>query len=792
MSPVGAAGTSRLRGLYASRRDFFVWADTRPWFRPLVVALVSLAVALLVTPERMTRQFSDTAHLLGTPSLENIKSPFDLEVVDTETTERLRDEALAQVRRVYDHDVLAAAKSGERLGHAFALARAMVPEHELAPVHREDDEAVRQAFERGLGQPLRANELQALRAGHFARELELGLRQLLVQAASRPIIASRVGLEPDRERGLAVQRVPADAQPVAIFENIEQVADLEGVRQDLLEATAETPRPVLRQLVARLLEANLTFNRAETELQRAAAQAAVKPVSIAIKKGEMVVRDGERFSARQLMILQALSQNNRQGSLPLVAAGGGLLFLVLLATASRFIGGHGRQRLVLSSRDLLFLASLFVGGLAACRVGLLVAHILHESHARLPLGALLLLLPTAAGAMMVRLVLRTEVAVLFALLNSCVLGLMADSERMLSLYAALGAIASISLIRTISARSDLLRAGVWAGAAQMVCALGLHLLQGEGGVEVLLMVLPAAFSGGLLAGLVALALTPIVEWAFNYSTDLKLLELSNLNHPALKELIVQAPGSYHHSIIVGALVEAAAESIGANPLLARVMAYYHDLGKGCNPVYFVENQRSHHNPHDKLKPSMSAMIIRRHVTDGIELAKQYALGEPILAGIAQHHGTTLIHYFYHKAREQAADSDSVSEAEYRYPGQKPQTREAALVMVGDSIEAAARSLSDPTPARLQGLVTRIISHKFTDGQLEECDLTLRDLHTIAKAFSRVLTSIYHHRVEYPDMLRPVSGRKASVDSDHKPKRGTEAAHTPSAQDPPDNLRRLGL
>ena len=229
---------------------------------------------------------------------------------------------------------------------------------------------------------------------------------------------------------------------------------------------------------------------------------------------------------------------------------------------------------------------------------------------------------------------------------------------------------------------------------------------------------------------------------------------------------MQAPGSYHHSIIVGALVEAAAESVNANSLLARVMAYYHDLGKGCNPGYFVENQRQAHNPHDKLKPSMSAMIIRRHVTDGLELARKHRLGAPILAGIAQHHGTTLIHFFYHRAKEQAQDGDTVNEADYRYPGQKPQSREAALVMLGDSIEAASRSMQETTPSRLQGLVNRIISSKFTDGQLEECDLTLRDLHTIAKSFSRVLNSIYHHRPEYPDQAprRPASEAMAAADA----------------------------
>ena len=552
--------------LLGARRDLFAWLDAQRAFRPVAVAVVALLVGLLLTPELTAHHFPDEAHLVGTPSVENIKAPFDFEVVDDETTERLRIEALAQVRRVYDHDVLAAAKTGERLAQAFAAAREAADARTEAPATRRaaEDAAQRLALEKALGVSLRSDEYAALRSVHFAHETERALRNLVVQISARPLVASRVALEPDREHGLSVQRVPADTQPPRNIDLIEQVGDIESVRQELLSGVVasnlgpEVPAPLrqpLASVAARLIEPNLTLNRAETEMQGAASQAAVKPVSIAIKKGEMIIRDGERFSRRQLMVLKALSHNSRHVSLPLVTCGGALLYLVLIATASRFAGGYGRQRFVLGSRDLLFLATLFVGGLAASRLALMVARILHESHARLPLDALLLLLPTAAGAMMVRLVLRMEVALLFALINSYILGLLPDSERMLSMYALVGTVAAISVIRTISARSDLVRAGIWAGLAQMATALGMHLLQADAGLDALLVALPAAFLGGLLSGFVALSLTPIVEWAFHYSTDLKLLELSNLNHPALKELIVQAPGSYHHSIIVGALVE---------------------------------------------------------------------------------------------------------------------------------------------------------------------------------------------------------------------------------------------
>jgi hypothetical protein len=333
---------------------------------------------------------------------------------------------------------------------------------------------------------------------------------------------------------------------------------------------------------------------------------------------------------------------------------------------------------------------------------------------------------------------------------------------------------------------------VLVGAAQAGLAIALLLLDAQVSIVVYLAAVGAALVSGVLAAIVALAMTSVVETLFDYSTDLKLLELANLNHPALKELIVQAPGSYHHSIIVGSLVEAAAEAVGANPLLARVMAYYHDLGKGCNPGYFIENQRGGQNPHAKLKPSMSAMIIRRHVTDGIEIAKRYGLGEQILNAVIEHHGTTLIHYFFEKAKENQSNGTMPAESDYRYPGRKPQSRETAIVMLGDSVEAASRSLPEPTPARLQGLVNRIINLKFTDGQLDECDLTLKDLHLIAKAFTRILNSIYHERPEYPGLLTDITGKRQNGDSDSKPPRPAESGDPSVEEDRPDNIRRLGL
>ncbi len=299
-------------------------------------------------------------------------------------------------------------------------------------------------------------------------------------------------------------------------------------------------------------------------------------------------------------------------------------------------------------------------------------------------------------------------------------------------------------------RGILLKAGAKVGSANVGMILAQNFISSQFTLYELGFNLLFGFLGGVVAGGVVLGILPLLEWIFGYTTNIKLLELANLNHPLLKRMILEAPGTYHHSIVVSTMAEAAARAVNANPLLARVSAYYHDIGKISKPLYFVENQGYHQNKHDKLEPSLSSLILISHVKEGVELAREYKLGEKIRNIIQQHHGTSLISFFYQKAKDiEDPEMEQVNEEAYRYHGPKPQTKEAGLVLLADAVEAASRSLAHPTPARLQGLVQRIINNVFLDGQLDECELTLKDLHQIAKCFNTILTSIHHHRVEYP-------------------------------------------
>jgi putative nucleotidyltransferase with HDIG domain len=259
----------------------------------------------------------------------------------------------------------------------------------------------------------------------------------------------------------------------------------------------------------------------------------------------------------------------------------------------------------------------------------------------------------------------------------------------------------------------------------------------------------AALLNGIIVVTLVSALLPLFEYVFKMTTDISLLELLDLNQPLMRELLVEAPGTYHHSIIVGNLTESAAEAVGVNPLLARVSAYYHDIGKIKMPDYFIENQIATLSKHDKLAPRMSSLILLSHVKEGVELAKQHNLPQVVIDIIQQHHGTSVQTFFFQKAKEHNETIKPLTEEDFRYPGPKPQSRVAALVMMADAVEAASRVLTDTSPARVSMLVDKIINHCFIDGQLDNCELTLKDIREIRSNFVYLLTSMYHKRINYP-------------------------------------------
>lgn len=496
------------------------------------------------------------------------------------------------------------------------------------------------------------------------------------------------------------------------------------------------------------------------------------------------------------MALTVIPHPWRLNSLPMVV-GLTLLTGALLWAVNRFWSGAlapfgrraaGRPGL----KQIVFLASALTLMVVLARGYQIFAGAVVSDWAGISPLALAFGAPLAAGPILVALFLGAPAAMLVALCLGLLSGFMwSDPMGMFAFYFISGLTASL-FAQGSRTRSALIKAGVFSSLAGFFVLLGLALLHGWIFSLDFLLALAAVGVGGPLAGVLAAGGAPLVEMAFGYNTDASLMELASLDNPALQELMLRAPGTYHHSLVVGSLVEAAAREIGANHLLARVAALYHDIGKIKKADYFVENQLGAPNRHEKLAPSMSALILISHVKEGVEIAKQYRLGQPIIDIMAQHHGTRLIHFFYNKGLEcrQAAGQGEPSEENFRYPGPRPQTREAGLVMLADTVEAAARSMENTNPARLQGLVQNQITKVFAEGQLNECELTLKDLHKIAKSFNTILNGIFHQRVEYPEAVDKV--KKKHADTDSKQQRTQSGTSEPAQDAPQADLKRLGM
>jgi putative nucleotidyltransferase with HDIG domain len=354
--------------------------------------------------------------------------------------------------------------------------------------------------------------------------------------------------------------------------------------------------------------------------------------------------------------------------------------------------------------------------------------------------------PLATGSMLAALLIDIHTAIVFTVITSLLAGLWLNDPLYSIFIFASGLTGAFGVIRC-KKRSAIWRAGFYVSLVSVSTALVITLFREQFFSIDSMYVASSAFCNGIIVATLVSALLPLFEYLFKLTTDISLLELLDLNQPIMRELLVEAPGTYHHSIIVGSLAEAAAEAVGVNPLLARVSAYYHDIGKIKMPDYFVENQIASVSKHDKITPRMSSLILLSHVKEGVELAKKHKLPKVIIDIIQQHHGTSIQTFFYQKAKEDSLTP--IAEEDFRYPGPKPQSRVAALVLMADAVEAASRVLSDTSPARVALLVDKIINHCFIDGQLDNCELTLKDIREIKTNFVFLLSSMYHKRINYP-------------------------------------------
>lgn len=519
---------------------------------------------------------------------------------------------------------------------------------------------------------------------------------------------------------------PIEEDKQSDIESAKIVIDNKISQLDYSRSLKET----LKSIAYSQIKPNFFYDKEKTDEKL---KEAIKNVSpILIKKNQIIVKEGEPVTARQIQILNSIGllNNSKFNFLMYIALAAFIIAILILQY--EYIKKNYND--IYNDTSKILLISL---------VNLITLCLARGINIASPF-----LIPFAFGAMLITLLINYKISLVVSISNlmlvSAVVGFNAEVMLLGMLNVLLGAI----LLKKMQQRNDILYASIYMAIISTVITLSSGLLLSNNNMDVLIKSGISAI-GAIFSGVLAIGVLPFFENAFDIMTNVKLLELSNPNNPLLRRILMESPGTYHHSMLVANLGEMAAENVGANATLTRIGAYYHDAGKIVRPIFFKENQIGKENPHDKITPDLSALIVTSHVKDGIELAEKYKIPTGIKDIIQQHHGTTLVKYFYITAKNTAENPESINEDEYRYPGPIPQSREAAIIMMADSVEAAVRSINDTTKEKIEEMVEKIIRDKMDSGQLDECDLTLKDLKIIKECFLKTLYGIYHQRIEYP-------------------------------------------
>lgn len=636
---------------------------------------------------------------LGRPSPTTIFAP--REAVDYYATKQLRDEAAEAVPETFEFE------PGVLTNIIEELSIFMGDIYDIRKMEVEDTEKINQLMD------------------YFPFELNKAAAELFINE-KRDVLE---GLE--KEIGQIIQNVMEQGVKDAGIDNagrqIAQEINLLPYEKELKDALSEVVKALIRP--------NLVYNEKVTVRSMEQAIQNVEPVKIL--KGARIISEGETVTEKHIAQIEALGLQRTFTDYSILF---GLAFLLLVLF---IIGGY---YLYFYEKEIFYSPSLLL------LLGfILVITLIFTVGANYFSGYLI---PVAMGVILITVLFDSRLAILCNIILAVLAGVITGGEFRFIVVALLGGLAAVYSVSRLYQRSDLTKAGFFVALANTFTIIAIFLfltgfcLDYEIIKEFSISIV-SGIGNGLFSAVMAIGLLPYLENGFGLTTPVSLLELANPNHTLLRQLLMKAPGTYHHSIIVANLAEAAAEVVGADSLLSRVGAYYHDIGKTKRPYFFIENQLGNENPHNKISASLSTLIIINHVKDGLEMARQEKLPSVILDIIQQHHGTSLISYFYHQAVEKEKNEEVIEDS-YRYEGPKPQTKEAAIIMLADSVEAAVRAMSKPAGGRLEGLIRKIIKDKLNDGQLDESDLTFKDLDKVAEVFTKVLSGIFHSRIEYPE------------------------------------------
>ena len=766
--------------------------------------ILSGTISLLLFPN--TLMLSKEDYSLGDVARKDIKAPRDFLVEDKELTKQRKAEATKSSLFVYDFD-RSAAYTRKRIKESFTYGREeleRIQSTELESTLRSEKlRQLREIFFELTGITADPVVFDQLMKNGFSPQIENTVLTAANRIFQKGVVGDNTVLMSQKGKGIILRDI--DTQTELKVDDLGRFYDPEGARQhisqiieqNLTEETGSDTAASIGRFGQLLIRPNITFNKRETELRKEEAKNSVKPIYFQVKKGEMIVREGEKINLTHLLKLETQAQLTRNTLIPGMALSTTLMVGILLAL-SYLIVLKRPNIFKENTRNLTFLSAALLFMFLVVLLYNVVAEEVARGFPFFAAQVLLFALPISLGAILVCIFLGLDVAIAFSLVISILASIVVEGKVEVLIYFLLGSFLAAYGVRDCRERMVLIKTGMRVGLLNMVLALLIQTLYGNLYSTASALSIIAGFLGGALAAVIATGFLPLIEMAFGFTTDIKLLEQSSLDQPILKDLMVNAPGTYHHSVVVSNMVEATAESIHANPLLAKVSAYYHDIGKIKKPLYFVENQVRGENRHEKLAPSMSSLILISHVKDGVELAKQQRLGKEIIDTIEQHHGTGLISYFYEKAKDQSEKkggrSSPVKEQDFRYPGPKPQTKEVGLVLLADEVEAASRTLVDPTPARIQGMVQKIMNGVFSDGQLDECELTLKDLNQIAKSFTKTLSGIFHGRIEYPEpIIKGEAGQKReNGDSNNVPPSHKKRRSRKGKDEANEDLKRLGM
>ncbi len=792
--------------LSASSRTIFGW---------MTLALAVAIFMVILHPRLITRT---PVYEIGDIAERDIKARSDFFVEDPLATEESRKNAANAVLTVYDYDPRVAAKITARINDAFSKAREIITRHQETGLEAQNMQpeltAAEKAkwmakqldqklwdfkpeFEKIIGLEISRGAYRILVRERFAEKVPSLIIRIVSQIMHNGVVANKEILLQENEKGIVLRDLVTQQErtvrALRRFYGPDQAkAMVRIVGQPLLKKMNYNLVNLVVDFSQRLIQPNITLNRHETELRRNRAAKAIKPILYQIKAGEMLLREGEKVTPTKLLKLKAMQEQAEDKRISVSGAGVALILSLVLMVV--YVLSYRRQHRFQRdhNKNLIFLTVVLTLVLLIVKLShFFSAAFIPNAPFDVPTSSVIYGIPVATGTMTVCLFLGLAAALPFALVSAICTAILLQGRFDVFLYFFVTTTMAALWVDHCRERRIFIQAGARLGVLSVLAAAAVGLYTTNSTGITLLWDWVLAFMGGFSSGILTAGIAPLMEMTFRYTSDITLLELGNLDRPLLRRLMLEAPGTYHHSVIVGSLVEAAAAEIGANPLLAKVCGYYHDIGKMKKPLYFIENQRNGKNRHDKLAPSMSALILIAHIKDGVELARKNRLGQPIIDTIRQHHGTSLIQYFYDKA-VQLKGKDAVNIDDFRYPGPKPQTKEAGLVMLADIVEAASRTLDNPTPARIQGLVQNLINKVFADGQLDNCELTLKDLHKIARSFYTILNGIHHHRIEYSETGERNSPKTKNGRSDRRQAGEASDRSRKNKDKGPGHLKRLGL